>query len=329
MLQNGRLGVAVLSPEPAERVEAVVDRLQASGIADQAGTKAAQRSERLVHVNARRLEPLPGGGECGIETAEIAEHAHRARQAGSDRVRVLGEQRGDLGEAGRKPLGMLQAPPLRAQLIFLPDPQPCGVELRDLKPQQVLALRAVPLGTPRALDFVARRTELREEVSHALGELVDVREPVHELQLSEGLEQPLMLVLSMDVHQLLSEPLEQGNGHGRIVDERAVAAGARELPSDHHLSVLSREPGLAEHRRRAAILRSVEHRLHRGRLGIGPDDVGLGARTTQEQERVDEDRLAGAGLAGENVQAGRKDDGDVFDNREVPDPQLAEPPPRL
>jgi hypothetical protein len=55
----------------------------------------------------------------------------------------------------------------------------------------------------------------------------------------------------------------------------------------------------------------------------------LRARTAEKKQRVDQDRLPGARLAGEDVQAGGEDNGDVFDDREVSDPQLAEHPPRL
>ena len=57
---------------------------------------------------------------------------------------------------------MLQPPPLGAQLVVLSYPHPAGVELRDLKPQQVLALRAVAGGAPATLELRARLGVLRK-----------------------------------------------------------------------------------------------------------------------------------------------------------------------
>jgi hypothetical protein len=103
----------------------------------------------------------------------------------------------------------------------------------------------------------------------------------------------------------------------------------RQLPADHDFAVVRAEAGFAEHGRGAAARGEVEHRLHRRRLRVGTDDVGLGAGAAHEEDGVDEDGLAGARFAGEDVEAGREDDGDVLDDGEVADPQLAQHPPRL
>ena len=52
------------------------------------------------------------------------------------------------------------------------------------------------------------------------------------------------------------------------------------------------KPGFVQHRPRPGDAVQREHRLHGGGLGIGPDDVGLGAGPTQEEDGVDQDGLA-------------------------------------
>ena len=138
-----------------------------------------------------------------------------------------------------------------------------------------------------------------------------------------------MLVLAVNVDQVLAETLEQRHRDRRVVHERAVPAGARELAANHDLAVVGAEARRLQDAGGAAALRQLEHSLDGRRLRLGPDDVGLSARTTQQQQRIDQDRFAGAGLSGEDVEAGREGDGDVLDDGEVPDPQLAEHPPRL
>src|SRR2546425_5435361 len=69
--------------------------------------------------------------------------------------------------------------------------------------------------------------------------------------------------------------------------------------------------------------RRVEPRLDGRRLGIAPDDVGLTASATDEQDRVDHDRFPSARLSRQHVEAGRERHRDRLDHREVLDADLA------
>ena len=53
------------------------------------------------------------------------------------------------------------------------------------------------------------------------------------------------------------------------------------------------------------------------------DEVAGGAAAEQQADGLDEDGLAGAGLAGQDVEAGVELDLDRVDDREVPDAQEA------
>ena len=134
-----------------------------------------------------------------------------------------------------------------------------------------------------------------------------------------------MLVLAVHLYERVAEPLEEADRDRRVVDEGAMAAATRELAADHDLAVLHSQPRLVEHGRHAAVGHG-EHRLDGGGLGVGANHIGLRARTAHQENRVDQDGFAGAGLAGEDVEAGGEGDGDVLDHREVPDPQLAQHP---
>jgi hypothetical protein len=63
--------------------------------------------------------------------------------------------------------------------------------------------------------------------------------------------------------------------------------------------------------------RDLEHGLDRGRLGVGADDVGLGAGSADQEDRVEEHRLAGAGLTSEHVEPGPERRRDGVDHGEV------------
>ena len=135
-----------------------------------------------------------------------------------------------------------------------------------------------------------------------------------------------MLVLAVNLDERVAQSLEETDRYRGVVDECAMPAAARKLAPDHDLAVLDRQPGFVERRRRP--VRHGEHRLDGGRLGVAANHVGLRASPPDEEDRVDQDGLAGAGLAGEDVDAGDEGDRDVLDNREVPDPQLAQHPRR-
>ncbi len=62
-----------------------------------------------------------------------------------------------------------------------------------------------------------------------------------------------------------------------------------------------------------------------GRLRLaGADQIGRGAGAEQQADRLDEDRLARAGLAGQDVEAGLELDLDGLDDRKVADAEEAQ-----
>src|SRR2546425_10144427 len=213
--------------------------------------------------------------------------------------------------------------------LFRSGTEPGGVQLGNLKAQEVLALRPIALGGAHLLDPFAGGPVLREELGHLLAQPLGAGEPVEQLKLARRLEEPLVLVLTGRLHQVIAQPLETPHRPRGIVDEGAVPAGARQLTPDDELIVLDREPRLLEPGRHRAIAHHVEDRFDGRRLGVGPDDVGLRPLPPDQEDGVDEDRLAGAGLARENVQAGRERDGDGLDDGEVPDAELAQHAARM
>ena len=69
-----------------------------------------------------------------------------------------------------------------------------------------------------------------------------------------------------------------------------------------------------------ALERALDDRLR----GAGPDAAARGPLAEQQREGVDEHRLAGAGLAGEHVEAGAEVERHVGDGGEVADAELGE-----
>ena len=63
--------------------------------------------------------------------------------------------------------------------------------------------------------------------------------------------------------------------------------------------------------------RQLQHRHHLPALGAGTDQRGIAAAAEGQRQSVEENRLAGAGLAGEDVEALAKFDADVGEDGEI------------
>ncbi len=122
-----------------------------------------------------------------------------------------------------------------------------------------------------------------------------------------GLEQSLVIVLAVQLDQTRREIAKRRRGGQRAVDERATASLRRDLPADDHFAVAG-----------------VEDRLDGRDVFARPHEVARRARAKQQSDGFDEDRLAGARFARQDVQAGFELDLDFVDDREVLDAQVAQ-----
>src|SRR5882724_3912162 len=322
--EHRRLRVAVLPFEAREDVEALVHRFEPAGRHEDARPQRADRRERVLDERPGAVYRVGRSGERRIDPGELAQEARGAMQTAHRRVLVVVEKPSGLGEAGRQPLGVLEPSALAPQLLLLTRPETCPVELGELEAEEILTLSPLALGGPRALELGPRHAVLREQLAHAVAQLVGVRETVQQVELAGRLEQPLVLVLAVDFDQLVTEALQQADGHGRVVDKGAVAPGASELPAYDELALVRGEPRVLEHRRRRAARRHLEHGLHGRRLGVGADHVGLRAGAADQEDRVDEHGLPGARLAGQHVEPGPERRGHGLDHGEVADTDLTE-----
>ncbi len=68
--------------------------------------------------------------------------------------------------------------------------------------------------------------------------------------------------------------------------------------------------------------RKLERAFDDGFVGAGPHHVARGALAEQQRERIHDHRLAGAGLAGQDVEAGLERQRDVGNDGEIADAKL-------
>jgi hypothetical protein len=128
-----------------------------------------------------------------------------------------------------------------------------------------------------------------------------------------------MFRLTMDVHQQLADLAQQRQGDGAAVDAGQAAALAPDLARQDHPVRLIRQPFPLQDRRDAAsgLARQGKLRLDDRRFGALAHDAHIGAAAQDELDGVDDDRLAGAGLAGEDNEASGKRELELGNDGEI------------
>ena len=130
---------------------------------------------------------------------------------------------------------------------------------------------------------------------------------VEQVALPALVEQALLVVLAVDLDQRPDLVGEPGCGRGDVVEACGRPAVGRDLAN-----------------RDQRLRKPVEQGLHPRRLGAVPDQARVRARSPDEPEGIDQQALARAGLAGDDVQARPEGQAQPIDQRQVADRQLEE-----
>ena len=142
---------------------------------------------------------------------------------------------------------------------------------------------------------------------HRAAQLLVATEAVEQVALPALVEQAALVVLAVDLDEGADLVRQAGRGDRRVVDARRGPAAGRDLADrDQRL----RQP--------------IEQRLDARGLGAVADQGRVGAGAHREPEGVDQQALAGARLAGDDVEAGIEREAQPVDEREVGDRQLQE-----
>ena len=170
-----------------------------------------------------------------------------------------------------------------------------------------MRLRLRLLGTPllpQALDLARVRFEAAEGVQ---------KPPMR-----SGIDQGALVVLAVNLDKCSADRLHDLHAHRLVVDEGAGAA-VRELDAAQDQLVLGGNAVGIDQRARRVVIGEIEGRRHLALLGTMPDQRNVAARTERERKRIEQDRLAGAGLAGERSKALREIDIEPLDQNDVTD----------
>ena len=190
---------------------------------------------------------------------------------------------------------------------------------------QLLELAAPALGVggglPGLRQLLAGRAQLAPGGGHGGAQLVVAGGRVEQVELRGGAGQAPRLVLRGHLEQQLAQLLEIVAGAAPPPHQRPAAAAGGDPPRHHERRLALRAQ--RRHRLRSQLLEEPvgdrELGLDVGLRSVRADHAGDRCGTGQQPDRLRQHRLAGAGLAGEDVQArpqlqlGAVDQGQVVD----------------
>src|SRR5204862_3030266 len=131
--------------------------------------------------------------------------------------------------------------------------------------------------------------------------LVEPGEGVERGAVRRNVEQAVLLHLSLNLDQGLAEPPQQRHRGRLVIDEgTAATVGTDAAAQGQHVLVV--EPLLGEDRMSSVALGQVERGGDRRLRRAAAYRARIGPGAEREAERVDQDRLAGAGLAGQRAE---------------------------
>ena len=133
------------------------------------------------------------------------------------------------------------------------------------------------------------------------------------------MQKRLVVVRAVHVHKPFANRREDVQCRRRAVDELTICSRAREGAFEDELIFLARLKAVFFEKsfQRRAELFHVEHGLDGATVAAAADERTIGAFAEDEVERSDDDGLARAGLAGDDVAAGLEFERHVRHEREV------------
>jgi len=198
-----------------------------------------------------------------------------------------------------------------------------GVELTALEAQEFQFAQAATIAfrEARGLALQVKDAAVRGGVAFGLRGQATVR--VDRSQLLGRLGQAAGAVLGMDLDQLAGRGAQRGDRHRGVVDPRLTAAVVADAPAQDEAAVAGSDAAGLLHQGGA---RRFDREISSDFAGLAtrPDQFSRSAATRDEIKGVEQQGLAGPGLAGDRGQAFARRQGGAFDDDEVGDEEFAE-----
>ena len=320
---------AVLATQTLELVQPLLGKIELAGADLDLVDQPRRRSGSFFTGDLCGLELLGDLAERGQALGQAPGPVEQHRQLRGDRVVALVQLRlGERREAAEL-MGATQHAEAPAQLLILAGLGADALELVDLKAQVVGPLQPLGLALADVGDAIGEHPP-GAVVAHVVGErplgAVELGVGVEQVEVMTHIGQRVVLMLTADLEQLAAD-LGQRSERGEVrLDGHAAATRSPKLTLEHQALVLELEPELGQPRREllADPATHGELRLDARGLVTFADQLGPTSTAAQQRERVDDDRLAGPGLAGQHVHARFEFEGHVVEECEAADAQVVE-----
>ena len=283
--------------------------------------------ERLLDLGARRVglgqhafKRLDHGGEqlrrdrgLPLDPAQRSGEPCAARPLPGERIERL-------GELGRELLGMHHQLPALGQTFLLACSRIEGAKLLQRVAHIIgigagggdLGLMARSLGVGLLPRRIGGSDARRLAAQPAKG--------VHQLAMAGRVDQCAVVMLAVDLDQSLPHLAQQLDADADVVDEGAApAVGPLHAPQDE--PVLGLDAVLGQEREHGMALGKLENRRHLALSLALAHERSIAATADGEREGIEQDRLAGAGFAGERRQALAEFEIELVDQDDVADRQ--------
>ena len=132
-------------------------------------------------------------------------------------------------------------------------------------------------------------------------------------------EQGQVLVLAMDVHQVSAQRAQQPERYDSPIHTAGVAAIQVDFPGEDYLLFANVKIVLVQNNidSLSDVAAEQEDAFHPGLAGTGTHHADIGAPPKQKAQGINDDRLAGPSLAGEDAEPGSQFNVELFDGGEV------------
>ena len=240
-------------------------------------------------------------GQSGIERRQLVELPPHRAEGRQHRVVPLVQRRVGAPGERQQPVGVGEAAALVAQELVLSRSRSDAIDLLDPELQELDARRKLPRIHPRRIEAAPRVLPARAGGRDLRGRGLESGVGIQESDVRPRIQQCLVLMLAVDVDEPPAQRPQRRRGRECVVQEHPAAALGRDFAADDGL----------------VSLRVLECRLDEGPGRAGANQVPASPLADQQAERADDDRLAGAGLAGQHVEAVVELDVDGIDDGEV------------
>ena len=307
---DDRLLVVAVSPLQSEdHGQPLLERGHRSGIVIDGIEKGAELARDVLQLGIGAGQALGDRLKPGIDPGECSSLPERRTERAACRLAVPVEGLPDCLPTGRDGLPVASRCQARPDVGGLGGPESGSGDLGDLVVQEVQkASEFTLIGRERGQGRPVL-PPLRDGRRHGCACLRVATVRVEEIPLPALVEEPTLVMLAVDLDEGTGNLGEPGRRHGAIVDTRRGPTGQGHLADgDERL----RQP--------------VEQGLDPRDLRAVPDERGVCPCAKGQPKGVDEQALAGSGLAREHVQARSKHQTQVIYQAEVHDREFQQAP---